>query len=101
MKIIITEKQDKEILSFIRRIGIADDVISKINPKDVCEYWIDNDKDALYFADDIIQDIVWRINETFGINSYSNEKLYKFFEDYGYYDKLIKIFHKSFELCEQ
>ena len=99
MKIIITEKQDKEIRSFMRRLSIADDVISKINPNDVCKYWKDND-DALYFADDIIQDIVWRINETFGINSYSNEKLYKFLEDNGYYDKLIKIFHKSFELCE-
>ena len=100
MKIIITEKQDKEIRSFMRRLSIADDVISKINPNDVCKYWKDNDDDALYFADDIIQDIVWRINETFGINSYSNEKLYKFLEDNGYYDKLIKTFHKSFELCE-
>ena len=43
---------------------------------------------------------VEKFNETFGINSYSNKKLYKFFEDNGYYDKLIKIFHKSFELCE-
>ena len=100
MKYIITETQDKKIQSFVRRLSIVDDVISKINPKDVCKYWNDNDNDALYFADDIIQDIVWRINETFGINSYSNKDLYKFLEDAGYYDKLIKIFHNSFELCE-
>lgn len=97
MNYIITEKQDKEIRSFMRRISIADDVISRIKPKDVRKYWNDNDKDALYFADDIVQDIVWRINETFGINSYNNERLYKFLEDNGYYDKLIKIFHKSFD----
>ncbi len=100
MKYIITETQDKKIQSFVRRLNIVDDFISMLDPKDICKYWKDNDDDALYFADDIIQDIVWRINETFGINSYSNEKLYKFLEDAGYYDKLIKIFHNSFELCE-
>jgi len=101
MKIIITEDQDKQIRSFVRRLSIADDVISTIKPKDICKTWSHNDDDALYFADDIIQDIVWRINQTLGVkNSYHNKDLYKFFEDNGYYDKLIKIFHKSFESCE-
>ena len=100
MKIIITEDQDKKIRSFMRRITIADDFISKLNPKDVCGIWRDTEKDALYFADDVILQIVWEINKTFGVSSYHNKELYKFFEDFGYYDKLIKFFHKSIKLCE-
>jgi hypothetical protein len=100
MKYIITEKQDKEIRSFMRRLNIVDDFISDINPKDVCKYWNNTDRDALFFADDIIVGAVWVVNRTLGINSYENKKLYKFLEDAGYYDILIKIFHNSFELCE-
>jgi hypothetical protein len=101
MKFIITENQDKKIRSFMRRIGIADEVISELNPKDICRIWNNTENDALYFADDVIVGIVWEINQTLGIkNSYNNKDLYRFFEDIGYYDKLIKFFHKSFELCE-
>ena len=101
MRIIITEDQHKQILSFIRRLSIADDIISKLNPKDICRIWSNTEIDALYFADDVIMGIVWGINQTLGIkDSYHNKDLYKFFEDYGYYDKLIKFFHESFELCE-
>ena len=100
MKIIITETQENKIRTFQRRISIADDVISKLNPKDVCRIWNNNDKDALYFADDVIVGIVWEINETFGLRSYDNKDLYKFFEDFGYYNKLIKFFHKAMKSCE-
>lgn len=101
MRIIITEDQHKQILSFIRRLSIADDIISKLNPKDVCRAWSNTEKDALYFADDIILGIVWDINQTLGIkDSYYNKDLYRFFEDFGYYDKLKNFFHKSFESCE-
>ena len=100
MKFIITEDQDKTIRSFARRIWIADEIISKLNPKDVCRIWNNNDKDALYFADDVIVNVVWEINHTLGIDSYHNKDLYKFFEDIGYYDKLKEFFHKSFESCE-
>jgi hypothetical protein len=101
MRIIITEDQHKQILSFIRRLSIADDVISELNPKDICRIWSNTEKDALFFADDVILGIVWEINQTLGIkNSYHNKDLYRFFEDYGYYDKLKKFFHKSFESCE-
>ena len=100
MKFIITEDQDKTIRSFARRIWIADEIISKLNPKDICKYWNNNERDALLYADDTIVGIVWEINQTFGVSSYENKSLYKFFEDYGYYDKLIKFFHKSFESCE-
>ena len=101
MKIIITEDQDKQILSFIRRLSIADNIISRLNPEDVCRIWSNTEKDALYYADEVILGIVWDINQTLGIkNSYHNKDMYKFFEDYGYYDKLKKFFHKSFELCE-
>jgi len=101
MRIIITEDQHKQILSFIRRLSIADDVISRLNPKDICRIWSNTEKDALFFADDVILGIVWEINQTLGIkNSYHNKDLYRFFEDYGYYDKLKKFFHKSFESCE-
>ena len=100
MKIIITETQDKQIRSFIRRIGIADEIISKLNPKDICKYWDNTENDALHFSDDIIVGIVWEINDTLNINSYHNKDLYKFFEDIGYYDKLIKFFHNAFESCE-
>jgi len=101
MRIIITEDQHKQIISFIRRLSIADDVISELNPKDICRIWSNTEKDALFFADDVILGIVWEINQTLGIkNSYHNKDLYRFFEDYGYYDKLKKFFHKSFESCE-
>jgi hypothetical protein len=100
MKILITENQDKKIRSFVRRIGIADEIISKLNPKDICKYWDNTENDALHFSDDIIVGIVWEINDTLNINSYHNKDLYKFFEDIGYYDKLIKFFHKAFESCE-
>jgi len=101
MRIIITEDQHKQILSFIRRLSIADDVISRLNPKDICRIWSNTEKDALFFADDVILGIVWEINQTLGIkNSYHNKDLYRFFEDYGYYDKLKNFFHKSFESCE-
>jgi hypothetical protein len=100
MKIIITENQDKKIRSFIRRIGIADKVISELDPKDVCRIWNDTENDALHFADAVIMGIVWKINNTLNINSYHNKDLYKFFEDIGYYDKLIKFFHNAFESCE-
>ena len=101
MRIIITEDQHKQILSFIRRLSIADDIISKLNPKDVCRIWSNTGKDALYFADDVILGIVWKINQTLGIkDSYYNKDLYRFFEDFGYYDKLKNFFHKSFESCE-
>ena len=101
MRIIITEDQHKQILSFIRRLSIADDVISRLNPKDICRIWSNTEKDALFFADDVILGIVWEINQTLGIkNSYHNKDLYRFFEDYGYYDKLKEFFYKSFELCE-
>ena len=100
MKILITETQDKQIRSFIRRIGIADKVISELDPKDICKYWSNTATDALHFSDDIIVGIVWEINNTLNINSYHNKDLYKFFEDIGYYDKLIKFFHNSFESCE-
>lgn len=100
MKYIITETQDKKIQSFVRRLKIVDDFISELDPKDVCKYWNNNDKDALYFADDVIVGAVWMVNSTLGINSYHNKDLYKFLEDAGYYNKLIKFFHKSFELCE-
>jgi hypothetical protein len=100
MKIIITEDQESKIRSFQRRISIADDVISKLDPKDVCRTWNNNEKDALYFADDVIVGIVWEINHTLGVESYHNKDLYKFFEDIGYYDKLKEFFYKSFELCE-
>jgi hypothetical protein len=100
MKFIITEDQDKTIRSFARRIWIADEIISKLNPKDICKYWNNNENDALLYADDTIVGIVWEINQTFGVKSYDNKDLYRFFEDIGYYDKLIKFFHKSFELCE-
>lgn len=100
MRIIITEKQDKEVRLFMRRLSIVDDVISKIDPKEICKYWKNNDRDALFYADEVIGDAVWEINETLGINSYENKKLYKFLEDNGYYDKIIKIYHKSFDLCE-
>jgi hypothetical protein len=42
MKIIITENQDKKIRSFMRRISIADDVISNLEPNDICKYWNNN-----------------------------------------------------------
>ena len=101
MRIIITEDQHKQILLFIRRLSIADDIISKLNPKDICRIWSNTEKDALYFADDVMLGIVWDINLTLGIkDSYHNKDLYRFFEDYGYYDKLKEFFHKSFELCE-
>jgi hypothetical protein len=101
MRIIITEDQHKQILLFIRRLSIADDIISKLNPKDICRIWSNTEKDALYFADDVILGIVWEINQTLGIkDSYYNKDLYRFFEDYGYYDKLKTFFHKSFELCK-
>ena len=101
MKILITENQDKKIRSFVRRIGIADKITSELNPKDICRIWNDTENDALYFADDVIVGIVWEINESLGIkNSYDNKDLYKFFEDIGYYDKLIKFFHNAFESCE-
>lgn len=100
MRIIITENQDKKIRSFVRRIGIADEIISKLNPKDICKYWDNTENDGLHFADDIIVGIVWEINNTININSYHNKDLYKFFEDIGYYDKLIKFFHNAFESCE-
>jgi len=100
MKIIITEDQDKQIRSFVRRLNIADKIISELDPEYVCEIWEDTEKDALFFADDVILKIVWEINQTFGINSYHNKDMYKFFEDYGYYDKLKEFFHKSFESCE-
>jgi hypothetical protein len=80
MRIIITEDQHKQILSFIRRLSIADEIISKLNPKDVCRIWSNTEKDALYFADDVILGIVWEINQTLGIkNSYHNKDLYRFF----------------------
>jgi hypothetical protein len=101
MRIIITEDQHKQILSFIRRLSIADEIISRLNPKDICRIWSNTEKDALFFADDVILGIVWEINQTLGIkNSYHNKDLYRFFEDYGYYDKLKKFFHKSFGSCE-
>jgi hypothetical protein len=100
MKFIITENQDKKIRSFVRRIGIADKIISELDPKDICKYWDNTENDALHFSDDIIVGIVWEINDTLNINSYHNKDLYKFFEDIGYYDKLIKFFHKAFESCE-
>ena len=101
MRIIITEDQFNRNISFIRRLGIADDIISKLNPKDVCRIWSNTEKDALYFADDIMLGIVWDINQTLGIkDSYYNKDLYRFFEDFGYYDKLKNFFHKSFELCK-
>ena len=100
MKIIITEDQDKQIRSFVRRLSIADKVISELDPKDICRVWNDNKNDALYFADDVIVGIVWEINETFGVKSYNNKDLYKFFEDFGYYDKLIKFFHKAMKSCK-
>ena len=100
MKIIITENQDKKIRAFVRRIGIADEIISELNPKDICRIWDDTKKDALYFADDVIVEIVGEINDTLNINSYHNKDLYKFFEDIGYYDKLIKFFHNAFKSCE-
>ena len=49
MKIIITERQENKIRTFKRRINIADDIISKLKPKDVCRVWNNNEKDALYF----------------------------------------------------
>jgi len=80
MRIIITEDQHKQILSFIRRLSIADEIISRLNPKDVCRIWSNTEKDALYFADDVILGIVWEINQTLGIkNSYHNKDLYRFF----------------------
>ena len=100
MKIIITETQENKIRTFQRRISIADDIISKLNPKDVCRIWNNNEENALYFADDVIVGIVWEINNTLGVKSYHNKDLYKFFEDIGYYDKLKEFFHKSFESCE-
>ena len=101
MKIIITEDQDKQIRSFVRRLSIADKIISELDPKYICRIWSNTEKDALYFADDVIVGIVYEINETFGIkNSYNNKDLYNFFEDFGYYDKLKNFFHKSFESCE-
>ena len=101
MKIIITEDQDNQIRSFVRRLSIADKIISELDPKDVCRIWSDTENDALYFADDVIVGIVWEINETLGIkSSYHNRDLYNFFEDFGYYDKLKNFFHKSFESCE-
>jgi hypothetical protein len=101
MRIIITENQDKQIRSFVRRIGIADKIISELDPKDICGIWSNTEKDALYFADGVILEIVWDINQTLGIkNSYHNKDLYKFFEDFGYYDKLKKFFHKSIKSCE-
>ena len=101
MKIIITEDQDKQIRSFVRRLNIADKIISDLDPKDICRIWSNTEKDALYFADDVILGIVWDINLTLGIkDSYKNKDLYKFFEDFGYYNKLIKFFHKSFESCK-
>ena len=101
MKIIITEDQDKQIRSFVRRLSIADKIISELNPKDICRIWSNTERDALYFADDVMLGIVWETNLTLGIkNSYKNKDLYKFFEDYGYYDKLKNFFHKSFESCE-
>ena len=100
MKIIITEDQSNQIRSFTRRISIADKIISELDPKDVCRIWNDTENDALYFADDVIVGIVWEINETFGVKSYDNKDLYKFFEDIGYYDKLKNFFHKSMRSCE-
>jgi len=101
MKIIITEDQDNQIRSFVRRLSIADKIISELDPKDICRIWSNTEKDALYFADDVMLGIVWEINLTLGIkDSYKNKDLYRFFEDYGYYDKLKEFFHKSFELCE-
>ena len=95
MRIIITEDQFNRNISFIRRLSIADDIISKLNPKDVCRIWSNTEKDALYFADDIMLGIVWDINQTLGIkDSYYNKDLYRFFEDFGYYDKLKNFFHK-------
>jgi hypothetical protein len=101
MRIIITEDQDKLILSFIRRLSIADKIISELDPKDVCRIWNNTENDADFFADDVIVGIVWEINQTLGIkDSYYNKDLYRFFEDFGYYDKLKNFFHKSFESCE-
>ena len=100
MKIIITEDQSNQIRSFTRRISIADKIISELDPKEICRVWSDTDENALFYADDVIVGIVWEINKTFGISSYHNKDLYKFFEDIGYYDKLKNFFHKSMKSCE-
>jgi len=101
MKIIITEDQDNQIRSFVRRLSIADKIISELDPKDVCRIWNNTENDALYFADDVIVGIVYEINETLGIkNSYNNKDLYRFFGDYGYYDNLKDFFRKSMKSCE-
>lgn len=100
MKIIITEDQDKKIRSFVRRLSIADKIISELDPNDICKYWSDTEKDALIYADDVIVGIVWEINESLGINdSYNNKDLYKFFEDFGYYEKLKNFFHTTQKSC--
>ena len=104
MRIIITEDQHKQILSFVRRLSIADKIISELDPEDVCGFWRDTEGDALLYADEVIIDIVWEINETLGIKGLSGwtrqKDMYKFFKDIGYYDKLKNFFHKSFESCE-
>ena len=104
MKIIITEDQDKQIRSFVRRLSIADKVISELDPEDICSFWSDTERDALLYADEVIMDIVFEINETLGIKGLSsstqNKDMYRFFEDIGYYDKIKNFFHKSFESCE-
>jgi hypothetical protein len=72
-----------------------------LDPKYICRIWSNTEKDALYFADDVMLGIVWETNLTLGIkNSYKNKDLYKFFEDYGYYDKLKDFFRKSMKSCE-
>jgi hypothetical protein len=100
MKFIITETQDKQIRSFVRRLDIANKIISELDPKNICKYWSNTENDALHFSDDIIMTIVLEINDTLNINSYHNKDLYKFLEDVGYYDKLMKFFYKSFESCK-
>ena len=93
MKIIITEDQDKQILSFIRRLSIADNIISRLNPEDVCRIWSNTEKDALYYADEVILGIVWDINQTLGIkNSYHNKDMYKFFEDYCLKNNILQFY---------
>ena len=92
MKIIITENQE---LRLRRVLHIIEDYIGELSPKDICNYWQEEDGDS--YAHHCVRDMTEEVMGHYRNMNY--ESTYNLIKEW-YWDQITEFFYDSLNNCK-